>query len=73
MTIEVKVKTNAREDSVEIDELGHYRVYVKASAENNRANLAVCRVIAKYFKVAPSIVEIWQGKVAHRKIIYIPD
>ncbi len=46
--IKIKVKANARENKIEEIDNG-YVVYVKEKAENNKANLAVIKLLSKFF------------------------
>jgi len=67
MLINVKVKPNSLEQSVEkIKEV--YVVNVKSRAENGRANLELIKILSKYFG---SEVRIKSGFNSRRKIVDI--
>jgi uncharacterized protein len=71
MKIFVKVKPSAKEEKIEkIDDI-NFKVQVKEPPEKGKANKAVVRVIAEYFKVAPSCVSLISGFSSRRKIFEI--
>ena len=67
MQIWVLVKTNSKKESIEETKNG-YIVSVKEKAENNKANLAVVKLLSKYFKKK---VFIKSGLRNKRKIISV--
>ncbi len=71
MKISVKVKTNARENSV--TEIGErqYQVLVTASPVDGKANEAIIRLLAKYLDVPPTRLTLQRGHTSHQKIIEI--
>jgi|GEM_PF-737205 len=84
MKVIVQVKAGKKEDKVEeilhtpIAVGGHpslegadYKVSVKASAREGKANKAVVKVLAAYFGVSASRVEILAGFKAKKKVIRI--
>jgi len=71
MKIFVKAKSNAREEKVEKIDDNHYKVCVKASPINGKANQAVMRVLADYFKVTLFQVNIVAGHTSKEKIVEI--
>ena len=50
MALKVLVKANSRENKIEKISDNEYKVNVKEKAENNKANLAVIKILSKYFK-----------------------
>ena len=50
---------------------GGYKVSVKELAKEGRANWGVERVLAVYFKIAPSRVRIISGQTSRKKIVEI--
>lgn len=71
MKLFVKVKPNAKKEAVEkLDDM-HFAVSVKAPPAGGKANQAVLRVLADYFGVASSRLEIIAGHAARRKIILV--
>ena len=67
MQIGVLVKTNSKKESIEETKNG-YIVSVKEKAENKKANLAVVKLLSKYFKKK---VFIKSGLRNKRKIISV--
>ena len=58
----VKVKPNARENSIRQFEDGTWIAEVKAPPKDGKANRALIKVIAKQFNVTKSQVSIKRGK-----------
>ncbi len=71
MRIVVTVKTRARAEKIEKIDDGHYRLAVKAAPQAGQANEAVCKLVAKYLRVAPSRVHIKLGKTSKEKLLEI--
>ena len=72
MKIIIKVKANARTERVEKTKQG-YSVWVKEPPVENKANQAVIRVLADYFKVPKSQISILAGLKSKQKVIQIKD
>jgi len=71
MKIFVKVKPGAKkEEIVKIDET-HYIVSVKEPPVNGRANAAIIKALAVYFKTSPPRVNILSGQTSKQKIVEI--
>jgi len=70
MRVFIKVKPNSRVEEVTQDN-EEYLVKVKEPPRDGRANIAVIRLLAKYFKVSPSSVRIVSGSASRNKIIEI--
>ncbi len=82
MRIIVKVKPNSKIDAVERitqqsllledkNNISVYKVWVKAPPLDGKANIAVKKVLAKYFDVAPSLVNLVSGLTNKNKIFDI--
>lgn len=71
MKITVKVKTNAREESIEKVTDREYAVSVKKSPVEGKANIAVIKVLAKYFHIPANRVRVATGHAGKNKIIEI--
>lgn len=78
MRISVHVKLHAREEKVEktvIQRLTgpeeQYQVYVRELPVDGKANDAVLRVLAEYFRVPKSLVRIVAGHASREKIVEI--
>jgi uncharacterized protein len=68
--ITVNVKTNSREELVTRDSNGLI-VHVKEAPYENKANVAVIKALAKYFKVPQSSMKIVHGAGSKIKIVEI--
>mgnify|MGYP001576363688 FL=1 len=71
MKIFVKVKPSAKEEKIVQESPNQFSVWVREPAEENKANRAVVRVLAEYFKVEKSAVWIVAGKTSRTKIIEV--
>ena len=71
MIIQAIVKTKQKESKIEELEDGTYRVYVKASPIDGKANMEVVKIMSKYFKVPQANINIKLGKTTGKKIIEI--
>ena len=49
----------------------NYKVWVKAPAKENKANLAVVKLLAKHFQTSKSKVRIISGQKSKKKLIEI--
>ena len=71
MKIIVKTKPGAKENKIEKVDEANYVVYVKEPPINGRANVAVIKLLAEYFDISPSLIEIISGYMARVKVIEI--
>lgn len=71
MRINVKAKPGAKKEEVEKIGEFDYRVSVKEPPIKGKANEAVVRVLAKYFKVPSANVRIISGPASRNKIVDI--
>ena len=69
MKIIVKVKTKAGERKVVKLGDNNYEVWVKEIPEQGKANMAIIKLLAKYFKIPQDSIKIIAGKSSHRKVI----
>jgi uncharacterized protein YggU (UPF0235/DUF167 family) len=67
----VKVKASARMEGVTQLADGNYRVSVSAPREKGKANQAVIVLLAEYFSIPRSKVEILRGHSASTKLVQI--
>ena len=70
MKISVKVTPHAKTEEVVLQD-GMYLVKVKAAAKEGKANDAVIKLVAAYFKVPKSTVTIKTGHTGRNKIVEI--
>ncbi len=59
--VQIKVKANAKKNEV-VDKGEYYLVTVKEKAEDNKANMAVVKLLSKYFKKRVRIVRGLRNK-----------
>lgn len=71
MKIFVTTKTKARKTLVEKIDETHYKVSVRESPVENKANLAVIETLAKYFKIPKSKIIILSGEKSKQKTFLI--
>ena len=67
----VKAKPRAHEDLVERVDEKNFNVSVTAPPVKGLANQAIVKVVAEYFKVAPSRVRIVAGFTSRQKVLEI--
>lgn len=72
MRISVRVKPKSREEKIEKTDNG-YTVYIKEQPIENRANIALIKLLSKYFNVPKSKINILAGIKSKNKIIEIYD
>lgn len=71
MKITIKVKTKAKEEKVvEIGD-NNFEVWVKQLPEKGKANEAIVKIVAKYFKTPQNSVKIIAGKTSRQKVFDI--
>lgn len=72
MKISVRVKPKSKEEKIEKTDNG-YTVYIKEQPIENRANIALIKLLSKYFNVPKSKINILAGIKSRNKIIEIYD
>lgn len=71
MRITVKVRPNAKKESVSQTGEADFFVAVAAPPREGKANLAVVRALAAHFGVAPSRIALVSGGTAREKVFEI--
>ena len=71
MKIFVKVKAKAKQELVEKIDENHFKVLVKAPAQEGKANQAIIKILAEYFKVSQSQIRIVSGLSSNQKVVEI--
>lgn len=71
MKIIVHVRPGAREQKVEKIDEGPYKVWVKAVPDKGKANAEMVELLAEYFHVPKSAVQIVIGKTAREKLVEV--
>ncbi|MBI4654706.1 MAG: DUF167 domain-containing protein [Nitrospirae bacterium] len=72
MKISITVKTRSKKEMVKKTENG-YVVYVKEQPIENRANIALIKLLSEYFDVPKSRVAILSGTKSKQKIVEIKE
>ncbi len=71
MKIDIKVVTKAKKNMIKQEESGRYKVYVNAPAIDGKANKAVIGILAEFFGVSKSEIEIVRGVYSREKVVII--
>jgi uncharacterized protein len=71
MKINVKAKPGAREERVEKVDDNNFVVSVKEPPVQGRANMAIVRALAEYFKVSNSQVHLVSGFSSKQKVFEV--
>ena len=71
MRTTIKVKTKAKEEKVIKTGENSFEVWVKQVPEKGKANTAVLKALAKYFKIPQNSVKIIAGKANSSKVVEI--
>ena len=71
MLISVKATPKSKENKIELVLDNSYKIKVTAAAENNKANLAIINLLAKYFKVKKSQIILITGSKSRQKVFEI--
>jgi len=69
--LRVRVTPRARRDEIAGERGGALLVRVTAPPEGGRANKAVCRVIARAMRIAPTRVTILRGGASREKLVRV--
>lgn len=71
MKIIIKAKPGSREDRIEKTGENNYTISVKAPPVDGKANAAIIKLLAEYFDISPSLIEIVSGYMSRIKVIQI--
>ena len=71
MKIDIKVIAKAKKNMVKEEGSGRYKVYVNAPAIEGKANKAVIGILAEFFGVSKSEIEIVKGAYSREKVVTI--
>ncbi len=72
MKVIIRVKPNSSQEKIEKTENG-YLIFVKEPPVDNRANQAVIKVLANYFKIPKSRISILSGLKSKQKVIEVKE
>jgi uncharacterized protein (TIGR00251 family) len=73
MEINVKVVTNAKEDSIKQDNQNSFTIHLNEKPILGKANKKLIEIISKHFNVSKSSVKIIRGIKSRHKIIKISE
>jgi hypothetical protein len=73
MFLKVKVTPNSKKDEIVKRKDDEFEVRVKEKAEEGRANRAVIKVLANYFKIDESKIKLIKGFKERNKIFEIKE
>ena len=71
MLINVKVKANARQNSVQKVDENNFVVFTTTTPENGKANKSVVELLSDFFCIAKSKITIIRGQTSKNKVIEI--
>ena len=70
--INLRVIPRAKQNKIDVDESGVYRIHITAAPVDGAANAAVIKMLAEYFDVSKSQIKIIRGETSRDKVIEIP-
>ena len=73
MIINVKVKPNARKNEVIQIDNNTFEVKTTATPENGKANQSVIELLAKFFRVGKTKINIIKGQTGRDKVVEIQN
>lgn len=73
MKIKVKVIAGSRQQKIEELSDGSLKVHLTAVREKGKANEQLIKLLADYYKVSKSRIEITRGHLASQKVVEIYD
>lgn len=71
MKISVKVKPNAKQERIEKIEENNFLVWVREKQQDGRANQAAINILAEYFAIPKSRVDLLRGHTSRQKVFEI--
>lgn len=71
MKITVVVKANAKENKLERQSNEMFKAFVKAQAQEDKANEAVKKLLAEYFNIPKSLITLKIGRKTKNKVFII--
>jgi len=71
MKIFVLAKANARADNVERIDDTHFKVTTRELPVQNRANIAIIKLLADYFQISKTNIQISSGLSSKQKVFEV--
>ncbi len=72
-TYHINVKPNAKQQVVQRNDDGSFMIRLKSPPVDGKANAELIQVLADYFHVPKSSIQIKSGQSSRYKVIEIPD
>ena len=69
--VKLRVIPRARQNKIDVDENGTYRIHITATPVDGAANAAVIKMVADYYDVPKSHIKIIRGETSRDKVIEI--
>ncbi len=69
--INLRVIPRAKQNKIDIDNDGTYRIHITAAPVDNAANVAVIKMLSEYFDVPKSQIKIVRGDTSRTKMVEI--
>lgn len=69
--ISARVIPRAAKNSIELQPDGSWRIRITTAPTDGKANIAVIKLLAKHFKIAPSRITLVAGATARHKTFLI--
>jgi len=69
----LKAKPNSRENRIQKIDESNFVAFVKEAPQQGKANEAIIKLLAQYFKTSPLLIEIVSGRSSRTKIIIIHE
>lgn len=71
MTVSCKIIPNAKQNKITVLSDGCFKIHLTAPAVEGKANKALIKILADYFGVAKSYVQIIRGEKGRNKVVRI--
>lgn len=71
MKILVKAKTKAKEDKIEKISETHFKVAIRELPEKGKANEAIIKILAQYFKINQANIKLISGFSSKNKMFEV--
>lgn len=71
MKLQIQVKPNSRQESVQRQPDGSYKISLNAPPAEGRANERLVEVLAEHFKVPKSRISILKGASSRKKVVEV--
>ena len=71
--INLRVIPRARQNKIDVDSDGNYRLHTNAVPVDGAANVAIVRALSEYLKIPKSRIKIVRGLAARDKVIEISE